>query len=110
MFLSFDYLKMSIMMANWKAEIKDRDYRNKKPPNRIVMDNSVVCLSVARMEELQLLRSDTILLKENKRKNTLCILLSADDNEDFNIRMNKVSIYIYMKNYYLIYSLHSLLL
>ena len=69
----------------------------KKAPNRLVVDdalnddNSVVCLSPAKMEELQLFRGDTVLLKGKKGKDTVCIVLSSDDTEDANIRMNKVA-------------------
>mmetsp|Transcript_12904 Transcript_12904/g.11693 ORF Transcript_12904/g.11693 Transcript_12904/m.11693 type:complete len:810 (-) Transcript_12904:65-2494(-) len=68
----------------------------KKSPNRLVVDdalnddNSVVCLSAAKMEELQLFRGDTVLLKGKKGRDTVCIVLSSDDTEDSNIRMNKV--------------------
>lgn len=68
----------------------------KKAPNRLVVDdatnddNSVVCLSPAKMEELELFRGDTILLKGKKGKDTVCIVLSDDNTEDCNIRMNKV--------------------
>eukprot|EP01032_Pedospumella_encystans_P004233 gene4233-5009_t len=68
----------------------------KKAPNRLVVDdalsddNSVVTLSAAKMEELQLFRGDTVLLKGKKGKDTICIVLSNDETEDANIRMNKV--------------------
>ena len=68
----------------------------KLSPNRLVVDearnddNSVVCLSPAKMAELELFRGDTILLKGKKGKDTVCIVLSDDDTEDINIRMNKV--------------------
>lgn len=68
----------------------------KKAPNRLVVDdavnddNSVICLSPAKMEELQLFRGDSVLLKGKKGKDTVCIVLSNDETEDANIRMNKV--------------------
>lgn len=68
----------------------------KKAPNRLIVDearnddNSVVCLSAAKMEELQLFRGDTVLLKGKKGHDTICIVLSDDDTQDSNIRMNKV--------------------
>lgn len=70
----------------------------KLSPNRLVVDearnddNSVVCLSPAKMAELELFRGDTILLKGKKGKDTVCIVLSDEDTEDINIRMNKVSL------------------
>jgi transitional endoplasmic reticulum ATPase len=69
----------------------------KKAPNRLVVDdalsddNSVVTLSPAKMEELQLFRGDTVLLKGKKGRDTVCIVLSNDETDDGNIRMNKVS-------------------
>jgi transitional endoplasmic reticulum ATPase len=68
----------------------------KKAPNRLVVDdalsddNSVVTLSPAKMEELQLFRGDTVLLKGKKGKDTICIVLSNEETDDANIRMNKV--------------------
>jgi transitional endoplasmic reticulum ATPase len=81
------------------ADIKDINtgiMDKKKAPNRLVVDdatnddNSVVCLSAAKMEELQLFRGDTVLLKGKKGRDTVCIVLSDDNTEDANIRMNKV--------------------
>jgi transitional endoplasmic reticulum ATPase len=69
----------------------------KKAPNRLIVDeannddNSVVTLSPAKMEELQLFRGDTVLLKGKKGKDTICIALTSDDTEDANIRINKVT-------------------
>ena len=83
-------------MADHKAEINTAIMDKKKAPNRLVVDdalnddNSVVCLSAAKMEELQLFRGDTVLLKGKKGKDTVCIVLSSDETEDSNIRMNKV--------------------
>jgi transitional endoplasmic reticulum ATPase len=72
----------------------------KKAPNRLIVDearnddNSVVCLSAAKMEELQLFRGDTVLLKGKKGHDTICIVLSDDETQDANIRMNKVRLSI----------------
>jgi transitional endoplasmic reticulum ATPase len=69
----------------------------KRAPNRLIVDearnddNSVVCLSPAKMEELNLFRGDTVLLKGKKGKDTVCIVLADEETEDVNIRMNKVS-------------------
>ncbi|KAJ1421930.1 DNA/pantothenate metabolism flavoprotein [Ochromonadaceae sp. CCMP2298] len=66
-------------------------------PNRLIVadaiidDNSTVCLSAAKMEELQLIRGDTVLLEGREgRTRTLCIVLSSNETEGVNIRMNKV--------------------
>merc|ERR1719265_1802024 len=67
----------------------------KRAPNRLVVeeavndDNSVVALSPAKMDELQLFRGDNVLLKGKKRKDTVCIVLSDPDLEESKIRMNK---------------------
>jgi len=70
--------------------------KSKRAANRLVVDeaknddNSVVCLSAAKMEELQLFRGDTVLLKGKKGRDTVCIVLVDEDTDDLNIRMNKV--------------------
>jgi transitional endoplasmic reticulum ATPase len=52
----------------------------KQAPNRLLVDeainddNSVVALNPAKMEELQLFRGDTVLLKGKKRRDTVCLL------------------------------------
>jgi transitional endoplasmic reticulum ATPase len=78
------------------AEMDTGDNKSKRAPNRLVVDeaknddNSVVCLSAAKMEELQLFRGDTVLLKGKKGRDTVCIVLADDETDDVNIRMNKV--------------------
>eukprot|EP00611_Tribonema_gayanum_P001960 TRINITY_DN11452_c0_g1_i1.p1 TRINITY_DN11452_c0_g1~~TRINITY_DN11452_c0_g1_i1.p1 ORF type:complete len:249 (-),score=68.47 TRINITY_DN11452_c0_g1_i1:1005-1751(-) len=68
----------------------------KRSPNRLVVDeatnddNSVVALSNAKMEELQLFRGDTVLVKGKKNRDTVCIVLADDTVDDSSIRMNKV--------------------
>ena len=41
----------------------------------------VVCLSAAKMEELELFKGDTVLLKGKKGKTTVCIVLIDEDCE-----------------------------
>ncbi len=83
-------------MSEKKSEFNTGIMDKKKAPNRLVVDdtenddNSVVCLSPAKMEELQLFRGDTVLLKGKKLKDTVCIVLSSDNCDDANIRINKV--------------------
>ena len=93
----------------------------KKAPNRLIVDeannddNSVVTLSPAKMEELQLFRGDTVLLKGKKGKDTICIALTSDDTEDANIRINKVTTIIFfeittfLKEHFLLLHYHILL-
>lgn len=69
--------------------------RKKSRPNRLLVeeaineDNSVVSLSQAKMDELQLFRGDTVLLKGKRRKETVCIVLSDDTTGDDKIRINR---------------------
>ncbi|KAJ8949505.1 hypothetical protein NQ314_008198 [Rhamnusium bicolor] len=69
--------------------------RKKDRPNRLLVeeavndDNSVVALSQAKMDELQLFRGDTVLLKGKRRKETVCIVLSDDSCSDEKISMNR---------------------
>jgi len=46
-----------------------------------------------KMDELKIFKGDTVLLKGKKRKDTVCIALACEDNDDLpddKIRMNKV--------------------
>jgi len=67
----------------------------KKNPNRLMVDeasnddNSVVALNLATMEELQLFRGDTVMIKGKRRKDTVCIVLADDTCDAGKIRMNK---------------------
>eukprot|EP00696_Hemimastix_kukwesjijk_P008821 gnl/Hemi2/21147_TR7010_c0_g1_i1.p1 gnl/Hemi2/21147_TR7010_c0_g1~~gnl/Hemi2/21147_TR7010_c0_g1_i1.p1 ORF type:complete len:790 (-),score=344.96 gnl/Hemi2/21147_TR7010_c0_g1_i1:268-2637(-) len=77
--------------ADYSTAILNR----KKAPNRLIVDeainddNSVVCLNLAKMEELQLFRGDTVLLKGKKRRETVCIVLADDSCDAGKIRMNR---------------------
>ncbi|KAF8821635.1 putative transitional endoplasmic reticulum ATPase [Cardiosporidium cionae] len=68
----------------------------KRNPSRLIVeeaindDNSVVALHPDRMEELQLFRGDTVLIKGKKRHNTIGIVLIDPDIEEGKIRINKV--------------------
>ena len=68
----------------------------KRSPNRLIVDdatnddNSVISLSPAKMEELELFRGDTVLLKGKKGKDTVCIVLADETCDDASVRMNKV--------------------
>lgn len=42
------------------------------------------------MDELQLFRGDTVLMKGKKRRESVCIVLSDDTCSDEKIRMNRV--------------------
>jgi transitional endoplasmic reticulum ATPase len=70
--------------------------KDKARPNRLIVDqsvnddNSVVALPQAKMDELQLFRGDTVILKGKKRKETVCIVLADDTCPQDKIRMNRV--------------------
>lgn len=71
----------------------------KKAPHKLTVeeskqdDNSVVELTQKKMDELKIMKGDTVLLKGKKRRDTVCICLSVEDGDDLpdeKIRMNKV--------------------
>jgi transitional endoplasmic reticulum ATPase len=84
-------------MANNPDDVATAILKTKSKPNRLMVeeastdDNSVVTMSPEKMEELQLFRGDTVLLKGKRKKETVCIVLSNDDavNND-KIGMNRV--------------------
>ena len=65
-------------------------------PNRLVVndsihdDNSVISLSADKMKELGLFPGDTVMLKGNTGKETVCICLVDEECENSQIRMNEV--------------------
>ena len=67
-----------------------------RSPHRLIVDdatnddNSIISLSPRRMDELNLFRGDTVLIKGKKGHDTVCIVLSDDTCDDGNVRMNKV--------------------
>merc|ERR1711937_300319 len=85
-----------IMTDKKGDELATAILNKKSKPNRLLVedavndDNSVVALSLAKMDELQLFRGDTVLLKGKKRKESVCIVLSDDTVTDDKIRMNRV--------------------
>jgi transitional endoplasmic reticulum ATPase len=79
-----------------KPDLSTAILDKKKSPNRLIVDdatnddNSVVALSPAKMEELQLFRGDTVLIKGRKRRDTVCIVLADEECEDAKIKCNRV--------------------
>jgi len=53
------------------------------------MTGSVNALLQNKMDELQLFRGDTVLMKGKRRKETVCIVLSDDTVSDEKIRINR---------------------
>ncbi|XP_063962317.1 transitional endoplasmic reticulum ATPase-like [Lytechinus pictus] len=84
------------MAENSQEDIATAILRQKAKPNRLMVeeaindDNSVVSLSQAKMDELQLFRGDTVLLKGKKRRDTVCIVLSDETVANDKIRLNRV--------------------
>jgi transitional endoplasmic reticulum ATPase len=69
----------------------------KRSPNRLIVDeshgegdNSVIMLSMAKMEELNLFRGDTVLIKGKKKKETVAVAIQDEETDDAKVRMNKV--------------------
>ncbi|EQC41700.1 cell division cycle protein 48 [Saprolegnia diclina VS20] len=83
-------------MGDKKPEFNAGIMDRKRSPNRLIVDeatnddNSVVALSMAKMEELQLFRGDTVLIKGKLGHESVCIVLQDDNCEEANIRMNRV--------------------
>lgn len=70
--------------------------KQKEKPNRLIVeetindDNSIITLSQKKMDELQLFRADSVIVKGKKRKETVCVVLSDDTCADDKVRMNRV--------------------
>lgn len=83
-------------MASQKKDDSTTQKEPKYRPNRLVVeetindDNSIVTLSQAKMDELQLFRADSVLLKGKKRRETVAVVLSDDSCPNDKIRMNRV--------------------
>lgn len=83
-------------VAENHGDMSEEILNMKKRPNRLMVDeatnddNSVVALHPKKLEELQLFKGDTVLLKGKRRKDTICIVLSDETCEEGKIRMNKV--------------------
>ncbi|KAG5463962.1 hypothetical protein LSCM1_00138 [Leishmania martiniquensis] len=54
-------------------------------------DNSVVSMNPKRMEELNIFRGDTVLVKGKKHRSTVCIAMEDDECPPEKIKMNKVA-------------------
>merc|ERR550539_1125188 len=75
--------------------------RKKRAANRLVVDdvsevvaqdgdNSCILLSNEKMEELDLFRGDSVLVRGKRRRETVCIAIANDNTESGKVRMNKV--------------------
>lgn len=80
-----------------KAPVSTIKREVRRSPNRLIVDeavgegdNSCVMLSVAKMEELNLFRGDTVMIKGKKKHDTICIAIADENTEDSKVRINKV--------------------
>lgn len=82
-------------MENMAEQDNQVNQVNQVKLNKLVVDeaisddNSVISLSSKRMEELELFKGDTVLLKGKKNRSTVCIILPDDTTDDNSIRLNK---------------------
>lgn len=82
-------------MAEQDNQVNQDNQDNQVKLNKLVVDeavsddNSVISLSSKRMEELELFKGDTVLLKGKKNRSTVCIILPDDTTDDNSIRLNK---------------------
>jgi transitional endoplasmic reticulum ATPase len=53
-------------------------------------DNSIIALSQSKMDELQLFRADSVVVKGKRRRETVCVVLSDDTCPNEKVRMNRV--------------------
>ena len=53
-------------------------------------DNSIITLSQGKMDELQLFRADSVVVKNKRKRETVCVVLSDDTCPDDKVRMNRV--------------------
>jgi len=83
-------------MAEEKKDTSTAILDRKRGPNRLIVDeavnddNSVAVMSQAKMDELRIMRGDTVTIKGKKRRDTVCIALVDAELEDGKIRLNKV--------------------
>lgn len=93
-------------MASVPTKVDDKTKKNeqlatailksKEKPNRLYVeniekdDNSVVSMSQAKMDELNMFRGDTVTLKGKKRRETVCILLPDEKCPGDRVLMNRV--------------------
>uniref|UniRef100_A0A8C8MJR5 Transitional endoplasmic reticulum ATPase n=1 Tax=Oncorhynchus tshawytscha TaxID=74940 RepID=A0A8C8MJR5_ONCTS len=94
--ISFNLSLLFVSPRSKNDDLSTAILKQKTRPNRLIVDesinedNSVVSLSQAKMDELQLFRGDTVLMKGKKRRESVCIVLSDDTCSDEKIRMNRV--------------------
>jgi len=79
-----------------EKDVSEAILQRKTSPNRLLVDeataddNSVISMSSATMEKLQLFKGDTVLVKGKKRRETVLVVLADDTCEDTKVRVNRV--------------------
>ena len=102
---SESWLPIINCLNRWLFRTEEKDVatailRRKSAPNKLIVDealqddNSVVHMSENTLEKLGLFRSDTILLKGKKRRETVAVVLTSPECDDQKIRLNKGKPYI----------------
>lgn len=85
-----------LFFSSEKDNLATAILKTKSKPNRLIVeeaindDNSIITLSQAKMDELQIFRADSVLIKGKKRRDTVCVVLSDDTCPNEKIRMNRV--------------------
>jgi len=85
------------MSSDPKKDTSTAILQKKKAPNKLTVedskndDNTIIEITERKMEELNLMRGDQVLLRGKKRRETVCIAFSPEDADakDDQIRMNK---------------------
>lgn len=76
-----------------KKEAK-KNIVKKRAPNRLFVentthdDNTTVYMTPAKVEELELFQGDTVLIKGKRSTEHACVVMLAEEGEDFKIQMN----------------------
>ncbi len=73
----------------------------KRSANRLIVDeshgegdNSVVMLSLAKMEELALFRGDTVTIKGKKKHETVCVAIMDENTDDSKVRSQACACFV----------------
>ena len=84
------------MAGSRNDELATAILKKKARPNKLLVedavngDSSTVTISNAKMDELQLFRGDTVVLKGKRKRETLCVVMSDDNLSDDKMLINKI--------------------
>ena len=84
------------MAGSRNDELTTAILKKKAKPNKLLVedavngDSSTVTISNAKMDELQLFRGDTVVLKGKRKRETLCVVMSDDNLSDDKMLINKI--------------------